>query len=108
MNSIQWRSENSLLRTLSDERLLSLGPKPVKAGDYPSETVLRKKTAKGEGQPSDKVSNDLLKVGTNLSKVGGDLSKVGGDLSKVGGDLANKKARLSERWRRLSKLKVIG
>ncbi len=98
MNLIQWRSENSLLRTLSDERLLSLGPKPVKVGDYPSEIIQPKMRAKGEGQPLNKVSKDLLKVGGNLSKVGGDLSKVGGDLSKVGGDLANNAgAELSEK-----------
>ncbi len=94
LNSIQWRSENNLLRTLSDERLLSLGPRPLKVRDYPSETM----TTKVEGQTADKVSDDLLKVGDNLSKVGGDLSKVGGDLSKVGGDLANKVgAELSEK-----------
>jgi hypothetical protein len=98
MNSIQWRSENNILRTLSDERLLSLGPTPVRVGEYPSETVDAKVAAKVEVKPPDKVSEDLSKVGGDLSKVGGDLSKVGGDLSKVGGDLANKVgAELSEK-----------
>ena len=88
MDSIQWRSENNLLRTLSDERLLSLGPRPVRVGAYPSETVERKTTAKVD--LSDKVSKNLSEAGGKLSKVGGDLLKVGGDLSKVGGDLSNK------------------
>jgi hypothetical protein len=67
-----WRSETNLLRTLSDERLLSLGPPPA-----------RVRSDRGR-----KASGDLSKVGGDLSKVGGDLSKVGGDLSKVGGDLS--------------------
>lgn len=97
MNSIQWRSENNLVRTLSDERLLSLGPRPVKVRDHPSETAEAKLTAQVD-DPTDKVSYDLLKVGGNLSKVGGDLLKVGNDLSKVGGDLSNNAgAELSEK-----------
>ena len=89
MNSIQWRPENNLLRTLSDERLLSFGPTPTRIGAYPSDTAKGKVTAKAEVDLPDKVSKDLSEAGGKLLKVGGDLAKVGGDLSKVGGDLGS-------------------
>jgi hypothetical protein len=80
-NSIPWRTESNLLRTLSVERLLSLGPPP--AG-------FRANRVEFEGDSTPQVAQDLTKVGGDLTKIAAELSKVGGDLSKVGGDLADK------------------
>ena len=77
-NSVPWRAETSLLRTLSDERVLALGPPPVKKGELWK-----------VGGELCKVGSELYKVGGELSKVGGELSgKAGGELSKVGGELS--------------------
>lgn len=94
-NFIPWRLETKLLRTLSDQRLLALGPPPPKAladlskvGFDLSQVGIGLATVGGNLL---KMANELPgKVGGELSKVGGELSKVGGDLSKVGGDLSDK------------------
>ena len=94
-NFMPWRVETKLLRTLSDQRLLALGPPPPKAlADLSKVGFDLSKVGVGLAT----VGGNLLKMaeelpgkaGGELSKVGGDLSKVGGDLSKVGGDLSDK------------------
>jgi len=93
-NPIPWRSQTSLLRTLSVERLLSLGPPPA---GFPTKREFKNDRSDKAGDLTKvggalkKIAEDLANVGVDLSKVGGDLAnKVGGDLSKVGGDLADK------------------
>ncbi|HEV7743620.1 MAG TPA: clostripain-related cysteine peptidase [Pyrinomonadaceae bacterium] len=81
---VTWRSEGSLLRSLSDERLLQLGPPPADRVKAEGSRAM-----KAEADPS-KVANNLLKVGGDLTKAGEDLLKVGSGLSKVGGDLTAK------------------
>jgi hypothetical protein len=95
VNSMRWRYDDNLLKVLSDQRLLSLGPPPRKVGGDLSKVGGDLSKVGGDlskvGGDLSKIGGDLSgKVGGDLSKVGGDLSKVGGDLSKVGGDLSEK------------------
>ena len=116
-NFMPWRVETKLLRTLSDQRLLALGPPPPKALADLSKvgfdlskvgvgltTVGSNLLKMAEGLPG-KTGSELSKVGGDLSKVGGDLSKVGGDLSsKVGGELSKVGGDLSKLLGELSKV----
>lgn len=98
-----WNPQPNLLRTLSTERLLSLGPPPARIsrgaskieGDSSKKVAVELTNVGGElktiAEALAKVGGDLSAVGGDLAdKVGGDLAKVGGDLSRVGGDLADK------------------
>jgi Clostripain family len=94
-NFIPWRVETNLLRTLSDQRLLALGPPPPKA--FADLSKVGGDLSKVGGDLS-KVGGNLLKMGDELpGKVGGELSKVGGELSKVGGDLSKVGGELSDK-----------
>ena len=101
-NLIPFTLKTNLLRTLSDQGILALGPPPAKVGGGLSNvggefskvgrdlSKLGGDLLKVGGNLSGKVRSDLSKVGGNLSKVGGNLSKVGGDLSAVDGKLTGK------------------
>jgi hypothetical protein len=85
---MQWRSTDNLLRTLSDRRLLSLGPERRKIPGNLSE-----------------VGDDMKKVGRELEGVGQEFSKVGSELEgKIGGELSQLGSKLKTRGKALSKV----